>query len=128
MHDHFRWAFGYCAARGYDVPVAATPPTLWFDVGKPDQTGRFILGDVSGEAAAAAFAMIDASHIYVDIAAPRDAILPHVPPHWQVRDRARLGDHGRARPVRRAPWRHDAPARRRRRRPGALPTARLDAI
>ena len=87
MDDHFKWAFGYCAARGYAHPVAAAnPPALWFDAGKSDQTGRFILGDASGEAAAAAFAAVDAPHIYVDIAAPRDAILPHIPPHWQPRD------------------------------------------
>ena len=87
MNEHFDWAFGYCAARGYAQPVAATfPSALWFDAGKPDQTGRFILGNASGKAAAAAFAAVDAPHIYVDIAAPRDAILPHVPPHWQPRD------------------------------------------
>ena len=87
MDDHFTWAFGYCAARGYGHPVAATtPPALWFDVGKPDQAGRFILGNVSGESAAAAFAAVAAPHIYVDIAAPRDAILPHIPPRWQPRD------------------------------------------
>ncbi len=87
MNEHFDWAFGYCAARGYAEPVAATlPSALWFDAGKPDQTGRFILGNASGEAAAAAFATVDAPHIYVDIAAPRDAILPHVPLHWQPRD------------------------------------------
>ena len=87
MDDHFKWAFGYCAARGYGQPVAAaTPPALWFDAGKPDQTGRFILGGASGEAAAATFAAVDAPHIYVDIAAPRAAILPHIPPHWQPRD------------------------------------------
>lgn len=87
MNDHFQWAFGYCAARGYARPVAAMIATaLWFDAGKPDQTGRFILGDTSGEAVAAAFAAVDAPHIYVDIAAPRDAILPHIPPHWQPRD------------------------------------------
>lgn len=87
MNEHFDWAFGYCAARGYAHPVAVTlPAALWFDVGKPDQTGRFILGNASSEAAAAAFAAVDAPHIYVDIAAPRDAILPHVPPHWQPRD------------------------------------------
>ena len=87
MDDHFKWAFGYCAARGYGQPVAATnPPALWFDAGKPDQAGRFILGSASGEAAAAAFAAVDAPHIYVDIAGPRDAIRPHIPPHWQPRD------------------------------------------
>jgi len=87
MNDHFQWAFGYCAARGYARPVAAAvPPALWFDVGKPDQTGRFILGDASGEAAAAAFAAVDAPHVYVDIAAPRDAILPYIPSHWRPRD------------------------------------------
>jgi GNAT superfamily N-acetyltransferase len=87
MNEHFDWAFGYCAARGYAEPVAATfPSALWFDAGKPDQSGRFILGNASGEAAAAAFAAVDAPHIYVDIAAPRDAILPQVPPHWQPRD------------------------------------------
>lgn len=87
MNEHFEWAFGYCAARRYAAPVAATfPPALWFDAGKPDQTGRFILGNASGEAAAAAFAAVDAPHIYVDIAAPRDAILPHIPPHWHPRD------------------------------------------
>lgn len=87
MDDHFKWAFGYCAARGFSHPVArTTPPALWFDVGKPDQTARLILGDVSGDAAAAAFAAVDAPHIYVDIAAPREAILPHVPPHWRPRD------------------------------------------
>ncbi len=87
MDDHFKWAFGYCAARGYAPPVA-TPaaPTLWFDVGKPDQAGRFILGAASGKAAAAAFASVDAPHIYVDFAAPRDTILPHIPPHWRPRD------------------------------------------
>lgn len=87
MNDHFTWASGYCAARRYAEPVAtATPPALWFDVGKPDQAGRFILGGVSGEVAAAAFAAVDSPHIYVDIAAPRAAILPHIPPHWQARD------------------------------------------
>lgn len=87
MNDHFQWAFGYCAARGYARPVAATiSPALWFDAGKPDQAGRFILGDTSGEAVAAAFAAVDAPYIYVDIAAPRDAILPHIPPRWQPRD------------------------------------------
>jgi len=87
MNDHFKWASGYCAARGYGLPVVATTPqALWFDVGKPDQAGRFVLGDASGEAAAAAFAAVGAPHIYVDIAAPRGAILPHVPPRWQPRD------------------------------------------
>jgi GNAT superfamily N-acetyltransferase len=87
MDDHFKWAFGYCAARGYGHPVAApNPQALWFDAGKPDQTGRFILGGASSETAAAAFAAVDAPHIYVDIATPRDAILPHIPPHWQPRD------------------------------------------
>lgn len=87
MNDHFKWAFGYCAARGYGQPVTAPhPPALWFDAGKPDQTGRFILGNASGEAAAAAFAAVDAPHIYVDISGPRDAILPHIPPLWQPRD------------------------------------------
>ena len=87
MDDHFNWAFGYCAARGYPLPVtAALPSALWFDVGKPDQTSRFILGGASSEAAAAAFAAVDAPHVYVDIAAPRDTILPHIPPHWQPRD------------------------------------------
>lgn len=87
MNDHFKWAFGYCAARGYGQPVAATTPSaLWFDAGKPDQTGRFILENASGKAAAAAFAAVDAPHIYVDIAAPRETILPHIPPHWQPRD------------------------------------------
>ena len=87
MDDHFKWAFGYCAARGYSHPVATpTPPALWFDAGKPDQTGRFILGEASGDAAAAAFATVDAPHIYVDFAAPRAAILPHVPPRWRPRD------------------------------------------
>lgn len=87
MNDHFKWAFGYCAARGYARPVIATVPSaLWFDVGKPDQAGRFILGNASGEAAAAAFAAIEAPHIYVDIAAPRGTILPHIPPRWQARD------------------------------------------
>ncbi len=87
MNDHFKWAFGYCAAREFARPVAAPlPPALWFDVGKPDQTGRFIFGHASGEAAAAAFAAVDAPHIYVDIAAPREAILPHIPPHWRARD------------------------------------------
>ncbi len=86
MDDHFKWAFGYCAARGYAQPVAATnPQALWFDAGKPDQIGRFILGGASGEAAAA-FAAVDAPHIYVDFAAPRETILPHVPPGWQPRD------------------------------------------
>jgi GNAT superfamily N-acetyltransferase len=61
-------------------------PALWFDAGKPDQAGRFILGDTSGEAVAAAFAAVDAPYIYIDIAAPRDAILPHIPPHWRPRD------------------------------------------
>ncbi|WP_162248178.1 MULTISPECIES: GNAT family N-acetyltransferase [unclassified Sphingopyxis] len=87
MNEHFDWAFGYCAARGYAQPVAATlPSALWFDVGKPDQAGRFILGNASGEAATAAFAAVEAPHTYVDIAATRDAILPHIPPHWQPRD------------------------------------------
>ena len=87
MNEHFDWAFGYCAARGYAQPVAATlPSALWFDVGKPDQAGRFILGNASDEAATAAFAAVDAPHIYVDFAAPRDAILPHIPPNWQPRD------------------------------------------
>lgn len=87
MNDHFQWAFGYCAAREYAEPVAATiASALWFDAGKPDQTGRFILGAASGDAAAAAFAAVDAPHIYVDVAAPREAILPHVPPGWQPRD------------------------------------------
>lgn len=87
MDDHFKWAFGYCAARGYAHPVSATtPPALWFDAGKPDQAGRFILGNASGEAATAAFAAVDAPHIYVDIAAPRGTILPHIPLHWQPRD------------------------------------------
>lgn len=87
MNEHFEWAFGYCAAREYAPPVVAPVlRALWFNVGKPDQTGRFILGDASGEAAAAAFAAVDGPHVYVDIAAPRDTILPHVPPHWQPRD------------------------------------------
>lgn len=87
MNDHFKWAFGYCAARGYARPVAApAPATLWFDVGKPDQAGRFILGEVSGAGVAAAFAAIETSHIYVDVAAPRAAILPHIPPQWHPRD------------------------------------------
>lgn len=87
MSEHFDWAFGYCAARGYADPVAATlPSALWFDAGKPDQTGRFILGNASRKAAATAFAAIEAPHIYVDIAAPRDAILPYIPAHWQPRD------------------------------------------
>lgn len=87
MNEHFDWAFGYCAARGYTQPVADTlPSALWFDAGKPDQVGRFILGTASGEAAAAAFAVVEAPHIYVDIAAPRDMILPHIPPRWQPRD------------------------------------------
>ena len=87
MNDHFRWAFGYCAARGYAAPAAAhIPSALWFDAGKPDQTGRFILGDASDETAAAAFAAVDAPNIYVDIAAPRAAVLPHIPPRWQPRD------------------------------------------
>ncbi|WP_447757659.1 GNAT family N-acetyltransferase [Sphingopyxis fribergensis] len=87
MNEHFDWALGYCAARGYAEPVAATlPSALWFDVGKPDQAGRFILGNASGEAAAAAFAAIDAPHIYVDFAAPRGTILPHIPPLWHPRD------------------------------------------
>lgn len=87
MNEHFDWAFGYCAARGYARPVSATfPSALWFDVGKPDQAGRFILGNASSEAAAAAFAAVEAPHIYVDIAAPRDAILPYIPPGWQPRD------------------------------------------
>lgn len=87
MNDHFQWAFGYCAARGYANPVAAADmPALWFDVGKPDQAGRFILGHAAGEAAAAAFAAVEAPHVYIDIAAPRGAILPHVPARWQPRD------------------------------------------
>lgn len=87
MNEHFDWAFGYCVARGYAPPVsAALPSALWFDAGKPDQAGRFILGNASGEAAAAAFAAVDAPYIYVDIAAPRDAILPHIPSSWQPRD------------------------------------------
>ncbi len=87
MNEHFDWAFGYCAARGYAQPVAASfPSALWFDVGKPDQTARLILGNVSGEAAAVAFAAVEAPNIFVDIAAPRDAILPHAPPHWRPRD------------------------------------------
>jgi len=87
MNEHFDWAFGYCAARGYARPVSAPlPSALWFDVGKPDQAGRFILGNASSEAAAAAFAAVEAPHIYVDIAAPRDAILPYIPPGWQPRD------------------------------------------
>ncbi len=87
MNEHFEWAFGYCAARGYAPPVAASMPSaLWFDAGKPDQVGRFIIENASGEAAAAAYSMVDAPRIYVDIAAPRDAILPHVPPGWQPRD------------------------------------------
>jgi GNAT superfamily N-acetyltransferase len=103
MNEHFDWAFGYCAARGYAEPVAATfPSALWFDAGKPDQTGRFILGNASGEAAAAAFTAVDAPHIYVDIAAPRDAILPHVPPHWQPRDPMWLMATGTAMPEARA--------------------------
>lgn len=87
MNDHFTWAFGYCAARGYAPPVAASlPAALWFDVGKPDQAGRLILGNASGEAATAAFASVEAPDIYVDFAAPRDAILPHVPADWRPRD------------------------------------------
>jgi GNAT superfamily N-acetyltransferase len=87
MNDHHLWAFGYCAARGYAQPVAAAfPAALWFDVGKPDQAGRFILGNAPDEAAAATFAAVDAPHIYVDIAAPRDAILSHIPPRWRPRD------------------------------------------
>lgn len=87
MNDHFQWASGYCAARGYAQPVAtATPPALRFDVGKPDQAARFILRDASGEAAAAAFAAIDTPHVYVDLAAPRGTILPHIPPRWRPRD------------------------------------------
>jgi GNAT superfamily N-acetyltransferase len=87
MNDHFTWAFGYCAARGYAPPVAASfPAALRFDVGKPDQAGRLILGDASGEAAAAAFASVEAAHVYVDIAAPRETVLPHVPAGWQPRD------------------------------------------
>lgn len=87
MDDHFKWAFGYCAARGYAPPVSATAAaTLWFDAGKPDQTGRFIVGNTTGEAVAAAFAAVDTPHIYVDFAAPRAAILPHIPPLWHARD------------------------------------------
>ncbi|KTE37523.1 MULTISPECIES: GNAT family N-acetyltransferase [unclassified Sphingopyxis] len=87
MDDHFKWAFGYCAARGYARPVGATLAAgLWFEPGKPDQAGRLILGDTSGESVAAAFAAVAAPAIYVDIAAPRAAILPLVPPLWQARD------------------------------------------
>ncbi len=87
MDDHFKWAFGYCAARGYAPPVAApATPALWFEAGKPDQAGRFILEKGTGEAAAAAFAAVEAPHIYVDIAAPRGTILPHIPPRWRARD------------------------------------------
>lgn len=87
MDDHFKWAFGYCAARGYGPPVAATAPsTLWFDAGKPDQAGRFILGAASGIAAAAVFAAVGAPNIFVDIAGARETILPHIPPRWQPRD------------------------------------------
>jgi GNAT superfamily N-acetyltransferase len=87
MNDHFQWAFGYCAARAYARPVAASiASALWFDAGKPDQAGRFILGDTSAEAAAEAFAAVDSPHIYVDIAGARDAILPLIPPRWQPRD------------------------------------------
>lgn len=100
MDEHFKWAFGYCAARGYGPPVAATtPPALWFEAGKPDQTGRFILGDAPCEAAAAAFAAVDAPHVYVDIAAPREAILPHVPSRWQARDPMWLMAAGTGRPA-----------------------------
>ena len=87
MDDHFKWAFGYCAARGYAPPVGATfAAGLWFEPGKPDQAGRLILADTSRETIAAAFAAIAAPAIYVDCAAPRAAILPPVPPHWQPRD------------------------------------------
>jgi GNAT superfamily N-acetyltransferase len=87
MNDHFQWAFGYCAAREYARPTPATlASALWLDVGKADQAGRFILGNASGEVVAAAFAAVEAPHIYVDIAAPRAAILPHIPPRWQLRD------------------------------------------
>jgi GNAT superfamily N-acetyltransferase len=87
MDDHFKWAFGYCAARGYARPVGATLATgLWFEPGKPDQAGRLILGDASDETVASAFAAVAAPAIYVDFAAPRAAILPRVPPHWQPRD------------------------------------------
>ena len=100
MNEHFDWAFGYCAARGYAEPVAATfPSALWFAAGKPDQTGRFILGNTSGEAAAAAFAAVDAPYIYVDFAAPRDKILELIPRHWQLRDPMWLMAAGADRPA-----------------------------
>lgn len=91
MDDLSKWAFGYCAARGYARPAAAPWPwTLAFDVGKPDQAGRRILGEASPQSLAAAFAAIDRPHIFVEIAASRAKVAASIPPRWRLRDPAWL--------------------------------------
>lgn len=91
MRELIDWAHGYCAARGYAMPV----PTLagegvWFDVGREGQIGRFVLGNASPELRRAAFAAMTAPGMFAELAAPRDTVLPDVPPGWTVRDPAWL--------------------------------------
>ena len=100
MDDLSKWAFGYCAARGYAPPaVAPSPFTLSFEVGKLDQAARLIVGDAAPRSLAMAFATIDRPLIFLEIAASQEKVAPHVPPRWRLRDPAWMMVAGPAMPA-----------------------------
>jgi hypothetical protein len=83
------WAFGYALARGYHPPEPV-PVGLWMEVGTVEQRGRFVLRHFDPMMFGNLVRSIDASGVYIEAFAPREAVVPLLPENWIVRERAYL--------------------------------------
>jgi len=83
------WAHGYALARGYPSPEPVSVG-LWLEIGKPEQRGRFVLRRFDPEGFARLARSIATAGVYIEAFAPREAVLPLLPDHWTVRERAYL--------------------------------------
>lgn len=83
------WAFGYALTRGYPAP-RAVPTGLWLEIGKPDQSGRFVLPKFDPAAFAELAQSIEAPGVYIEAPATRETAVPLLGNNWTVRERAYL--------------------------------------
>lgn len=86
------WARGYALARGY-APPRQVAEGLWMPVGLPGQHGRHVVQEADPAIIRSLAARIDRPDVYLEIAAPREHVMPLLPPGWTARERAWLMTH-----------------------------------
>ena len=78
-----RWADAWTISRGVAPPVERGG-ALYIHVGSEEQVGRYIFASLDRDAIRAVAAQIDRPLLYLKVCAAADAVVPLLPPGWEI--------------------------------------------